>query len=469
MRKSACASAYGRTMSPARSDRPPLRGGVTVLLLALLAVGATVGSAGVAMAQQANEAPTAAFDHSPAEPAPGEAIVLNASASSDPDGDVATYQWDLNDDGQVDAEGGPNQRVAFPRAGAYTVRLTVVDDDGATDTTSRTIQVVGTEPPVAELSVSAETVRTGETVTLDPSGSSDPDGPLASWAYDTDGDGSFEETFESPTTLRTSYGEPGTYEITLRVTDTDGMTATATATVVVEAPATPTDGGPTPDGTTGGASPTTAGPAAGDGDGGDDGLLPGGGLAIALGLLVLVLVGGGVVLYARSGTAGPQADGHSPWPDSGGASSGVGAGPVASVVLALVLVLVVVGGPVYLVNRRFASVAGGATELTIAMLQFGALALVALAVVVHLLLRFVEGVEGGRAGGTVGALSADGLRQLTLALGFVASVLVTVGVATLLLAGSLPTHLTVAAGLLVAGLSAVPLLLAVVLLSRSLG
>ncbi|MDX1744681.1 MAG: PKD domain-containing protein, partial [Halobacteriales archaeon] len=213
-------------------------------------VAADLGTAavdGTTAALQTNEPPTATFTHSPTNPEPGQAVRLNASASSDPDGEIVTYRWDIDGDGQSDIEGGPNQRLSFPRAGTYTVGLTVEDDAGATDTTTREIVVSGDQPPVANLEISKTEVVVGETTTLAGTGSSDPDGQIVSMEFDTDGDGTFDRTFDAPTDLRFEYAEPGTYQVTLRVTDNDGFTDTATGQVVVEsASPTATDAPTTP-------------------------------------------------------------------------------------------------------------------------------------------------------------------------------------------------------------------------------
>lgn len=472
-------------MSQASRSRPLVGGAVTLLLVALLAVGAVgavpldAGSGpadvGDVQAQQANEPPTASFQYSPAEPEPGETVRLDASGSSDADGEIVTYRWDLDGDGQIDAEtGNPNQRVGYPSAGEYTVQLTVVDDAGATDTTTQTIQVVGDQAPTAELSVSPQEVAVGETTTLDPTGSSDPDGQLVTWEYDTDGDGTFDETFDAPTTFRRNFAEAGTYEITLRVTDNDGLTATATATVVVEATS------PTATTSAPGAGQTTTGPAGqettaaggGDGNTGDGGLLPGGGLGIAALVVVLLLVGGGVVLFAQSGGQSSRMGSSSGWGGgrSRSTSEGTGAASVGSVVAAIVLVALLVGAPAYLVNQRYVSPAQGAADMAIALVQLVALAMLGLLVLLWALLQFVQQREEqlGR-GPVVGALGGDQFRWVAFAFGFLASVLLTLGLATLVLAGTLPSHVMLAAGLVLGAVSFIPLLLAVVLVSLTLG
>lgn len=85
-----------------------------------------------------NEAPTASFVTS------GVALdaSFDASASTDPDGTVASYAWDFGDG---TAGSGRTTTHTYATAGTRTVRLTVTDDDGATATTTREVTV--TQPP----------------------------------------------------------------------------------------------------------------------------------------------------------------------------------------------------------------------------------------------------------------------------------------------------------------------------------
>ena len=86
----------------------------------------------------------------------------------------------------------------------------------------------GNQPPSASFTSGA----TGFTATFDGSGSSDPDGSIAGWAWSF-GDGA---TATGATTSRT-YAAPGTYAVTLTVTDNGGATGTSTRQVVVADPA----------------------------------------------------------------------------------------------------------------------------------------------------------------------------------------------------------------------------------------
>ena len=63
-------------------------------------------------------------------------------------------------------------------------------------------------------------------MTFNAAGSSDPDGTIAKYEWDLDGNGSFEtDTGTTATTTRT-YASAGTVTVGLRVTDNNGATAT---------------------------------------------------------------------------------------------------------------------------------------------------------------------------------------------------------------------------------------------------
>jgi PGF-CTERM protein len=89
----------------------------------------------------ANEPPVPEFTVSPEQPDVDETITLNASDSVDPDGTIVEYKWDLDGDGVYDDADGSVVTTSFGSAGNATVGLMIVDDGGATNTTTETINV----------------------------------------------------------------------------------------------------------------------------------------------------------------------------------------------------------------------------------------------------------------------------------------------------------------------------------------
>jgi hypothetical protein len=85
--------------------------------------------------------------------------------------------------------------------------------------------------PTAKLKAPKK-AKAGKSVKLDGSGSSDPDGTIANYAWDLDGDGSVETDGGASSTLKHAFGV-GVHHISLRVTDDKGRRAYATRTIRV--------------------------------------------------------------------------------------------------------------------------------------------------------------------------------------------------------------------------------------------
>jgi YD repeat-containing protein len=178
-----------------------------------------------------NRAPAAAFSVDPVSPSTGDAVTFT-STSTDPDGPIASQQWDLDNDGQFDDGTGVTASRTFTKAGTYTIRLQATDTDGMSSVASQVV-TVGGRPPVASFTVSPQTVATGEPASFDAAGSSDPDGTVQRYQWDLDGNGSYEtDTGASPQTSR-FYADAGNVVVGLLVTDDDGKVASTQRTLTV--------------------------------------------------------------------------------------------------------------------------------------------------------------------------------------------------------------------------------------------
>ena len=165
-----------------------------------------------------------------------EIIVLDGSASSDPDGSITSYEWK---EGVVLLETTATASSTFA-VGTYTVTLTVIDDGGATstDTAVITVNPYVNQPPVASAGpdhVLSDNDGTGaETVTLDGSASFDPDGSIVSYEWR---EGA---TVLATTPTTTQAFAVGTHTVTLTVIDDKVATASDTALITVNANQAPT-------------------------------------------------------------------------------------------------------------------------------------------------------------------------------------------------------------------------------------
>jgi len=157
------------------------------------------------------------------------AISFNGAASRDPDGSVVSYLWNFGDGTSAS---GVTAVHAYAAAGSYTVRLTVTDNDGLTNSASTTAQVsdgTGLQPPVANPGGPYQGT-TASAVAFDGSASSDTDGRIVSYDW-TFGDGGT-ASGAKPTH---AYNTAGTYTVTLTVTDDSGRKATATTSASIQA------------------------------------------------------------------------------------------------------------------------------------------------------------------------------------------------------------------------------------------
>jgi PKD repeat protein len=154
-------------------------------------------------------------------------VDLSAATSSDSDGEIVSYEWDYTDDGSVDST-DIETSFDYIDPGTYTARLTVTDEDGATDTQTVDITVNPNQPPTAVANADVQSGNAPLTVTFEGRDSLDAEleGTITyEWDF---GDGSATSTSATPTHTFTDIGE---YTVTLTVTDDNGATDTDTITI----------------------------------------------------------------------------------------------------------------------------------------------------------------------------------------------------------------------------------------------
>lgn len=183
-----------------------------------------------------NPPPIPSFTFTPPEPTVGQPVTFNASGSTDPGSAVlplhiVEYLWNFGDGGLAS---GILVTHTYGSRGEFTVTLTVIDDDGAARSLSRTV-VVHNTPPVARLTCSPTNGIPPLTVNCDAMHSHDPDGTIVRYQWDFDAaDGlDWEHPDAEGVTASHVYTSIGNYTITLRVVDDAGAEGFATIGISV--------------------------------------------------------------------------------------------------------------------------------------------------------------------------------------------------------------------------------------------
>ncbi|MBN2539518.1 MAG: hypothetical protein JXB09_05665, partial [Deltaproteobacteria bacterium] len=174
----------------------------------------------------------------------GSTVILDGSGSSDPDGDIVAYHWTQTGGTDVTLSDSAAAQPSFtaPDTGAagetLTFELTVEDAGGLEDSDTCTVTVRDiveppptppvNEPPVADAG-SDHNVIEGATVTLDGSGSFDPDGTITSYQW-TQTVGTMvtlsDSTAVSPTFVTPPVADETVMSFELTVEDNEGLQST---------------------------------------------------------------------------------------------------------------------------------------------------------------------------------------------------------------------------------------------------
>lgn len=153
-----------------------------------------------------------------------QSVTLDGSASRDPDGSIAGYQWS-------NGLSGVRPTITYSSAGIRIVTLTVTDNQGATARDDVVVDVRTSLPnqlPVARIAP-VTGARVGQAVTFDGSASSDPDGQISSYSW------TISSVAGTLSGARPSYtfATAGSYTVSLTVTDNRGGQNTSSITVPV--------------------------------------------------------------------------------------------------------------------------------------------------------------------------------------------------------------------------------------------
>jgi ribosomal protein L14 len=186
-----------------------------------------------------NQAPIAVAGNNITLNLPTNFTNLNGNASSDPDGTIASYAWSW-------VNGPPTYNISSPGSaiaglsglvpGTYTFKLTVTDNNGATDEDNITVIVtaIANQPPVANAGNNITLTLPVNSTNLNGGSSTDPDGTILTYAWSW-ASGETTYTIANPGLPATGLSGlvAGTYVFRLTVTDNNGASSTDEVTVTV--------------------------------------------------------------------------------------------------------------------------------------------------------------------------------------------------------------------------------------------
>jgi PKD repeat protein len=176
-------------------------------------------------------APSASFTASPEDPRAGEAVNFNAATSRpEPGRTIRSYRWDFGDGSQRTTSSAVTSHT-YVSPGTFSVTLVVTDDVGRQAVATGTL-TIGTDAPTADFTYSPTGAAAGAPVNFNGNSSSAIAGrTIVSWSWDFPGGTPATSSSATPTT---QFAFPGTYNVTLTVTDSAGKTGRVTKTVAVQ-------------------------------------------------------------------------------------------------------------------------------------------------------------------------------------------------------------------------------------------
>ncbi len=165
----------------------------------------------------------------PTTPVSGTPLTFSPSGSSDSDGFLAKYDWEMGDGTtytrlNTDAVLAVTHQYAGP--GTYQVKLKVTDNDNATHTVQQALNVTlnqaGNKTPTAKIALNISSSITGQEVVMNPSDSADSDGQIVKYQWNF-GDGTTALS-TTPVAQVRQFTVTGLRTISLTVTDNAGAT-----------------------------------------------------------------------------------------------------------------------------------------------------------------------------------------------------------------------------------------------------
>jgi len=154
------------------------------------------------------------------------------SGSDDLDGTIVNFTWTFTYDGSPQEIWTENFDFNFSIPGIYPITLLVEDDDGLTDSITESLSIV-LKPPIA-ITASNKTVYFHQTASFDASDSYDIDGYILNYTWILNYSGTNYTLYGEEVYFRFNGSEDtGIFNMTLIVTDDDGLTGWTNMTVYV--------------------------------------------------------------------------------------------------------------------------------------------------------------------------------------------------------------------------------------------
>ncbi len=218
-----------------------LQAGVYIFILKVTDNNAATGSDSVKITVNpaVNQAPVADAGAGISLTLPANSTTLDGTKSFDPDGTISTYTWIRISGPNNPATSGANTatlNVSGLVAGQYIYQLTVTDNSGASSSARVKIIVMGAAniPPLANAGPNQSITAPANSVNLDGSASTDPDGTITAYSWVTvSGPGSVTINNSNTATPSVTGLQIGVYIFELTVTDNGGATAANQVTVIV--------------------------------------------------------------------------------------------------------------------------------------------------------------------------------------------------------------------------------------------
>lgn len=172
--------------------------------------------------------PTANFTPSSTNLCEGDCI--NFSDNSSGNG-ITSWNWTFNGASVTSSTDQNPSNICYPTAGTYDVTLEVTDADGTDQVTqSVTVTTCTGTPPTAAFTIDTNRVCAGDCISFTDQSTGNP----TSWNWSFPGGNPSTSTAQNPTNI--CFDNPGSYDVTLTVTNGDGSDQTLATVNVLELP-----------------------------------------------------------------------------------------------------------------------------------------------------------------------------------------------------------------------------------------